>query len=132
MCDHEEICCICLDSVSNMERYFDCRHLIHRKCVDKWIDTQLDDDSYPICPYCKQDCDSKYLINYIVDKKISEENSNNKQEDIWQYYYIKKLINYNYKDNKIFTNIVNFIFGFTLLKYSKYIFNKLAGNSRWL
>ena len=43
-------CSICLDDINNGQpiRVLDCEHIIHRDCVEKWINI------YSTCPYCRQ------------------------------------------------------------------------------
>lgn len=88
--DIDKTCCICLEKVTEQRCYFECKHLMHKQCVDKWIHTNIQQDYYPSCPYCKQDCNPIYLYNFIIEQKkengffgnLTEPNSVNYQENI--------------------------------------------------
>lgn len=75
--ENTNICCICLEEIQNNISFFDCSHNMHEKCINTWIDTNLNKDKYPRCPLCKQDCNYNYLMNYIINNKKENFDTNN-------------------------------------------------------
>jgi hypothetical protein len=46
-----QTCSICIDEYKTKEykRELDCKHMFHKKCIDKWLKTHL------TCPCCRND-----------------------------------------------------------------------------
>ena len=45
-------CSICLDTINN-DLKLDCGHDFHKSCIDKWFETQTNEDHILTCPLCR-------------------------------------------------------------------------------
>lgn len=96
-----DICAICLDNIPPEEEHpnwFNCQHKFHSNCVNQWIQTKLDEDIIPSCPTCKNDCDTSYLINIIIQQRINQQDYLNTNLPI---VVIKPSLNINIHQNNL-------------------------------
>ena len=73
----DEICIICLDTISFQNQHFlHCGHNFHCSCITRWIN-----DRNNLCPICRQDIKCNYLFNEETNLNL-EENDNNNENNI--------------------------------------------------
>lgn len=48
-----EICTICLSDNNNVSTTLNCHHTFHNQCINKWIDTSMQNNSDILCPLCR-------------------------------------------------------------------------------
>ena len=99
--EDNEICAICLENISSDDEYpncFNCQHKFHSNCVNQWINTKLEEDTIPVCPTCKNECDLSYLINRIIQERINQTEDSNIKFPI---VVIKPSINININQNTL-------------------------------
>lgn len=47
-------CVICLDTIDEKDLYtLECKHTFHRKCIQEWFQTQLQQHNTLTCPTCR-------------------------------------------------------------------------------
>tara|TARA_B100000963_G_C22535952_1_gene629805 strand:+ start:413 stop:946 length:534 start_codon:yes stop_codon:yes gene_type:complete len=66
----QDICSICIGPFENEDRVvkFNCQHIFHRECIQPWLVRQLDNNTKPFCPMCKNELE----IEYRDEKKTEE------------------------------------------------------------
>lgn len=61
--ESNETCSICFENYKINESYRNlpiCKHIFHKKCIDKWFKKNLGNMN---CPICKTNYDKKIIIN---------------------------------------------------------------------
>ncbi|KAJ0964301.1 hypothetical protein J5N97_029423 [Dioscorea zingiberensis] len=77
---HEGCCSVCLDEFEMMDKVrwiTGCRHVFHRRCIDRWIDS-----GHRTCPLCRAPLFSDEVQEELKDE-VSETNS--------EHYFRKRL-----------------------------------------
>ena len=47
-----ENCCICLDPLDKKITMVNCKHIFHKKCINKWINESYKNNNKLKCPLC--------------------------------------------------------------------------------
>ena len=58
----DEECTICYDDEYNQFVQLECKHIFHKVCLNKAIDTALNENNFFKCPYCS----TKYLNFEVI------------------------------------------------------------------